>query len=210
MASTTMTYSILAGAKSTPGSVKWAAGHESIYVEQAIAEAQQLCWQRLRIREMVTHADVSAASGDSTIALDTLAPRFVQPISLKLDGYGKLTYKREEDFPDDRDASGALEVGPVPSCWTVRGTTLHFDIQLNAAVAGDFFYYGALAPLAASSNETNVLTDKFPALFRHALMSRAYAHRNRADMLAAEMALFEREVGLANAANDDFRFGQEI
>ena len=210
MASTSMTATILLGAKSTEGSIKWYAGHESIYAAAVLEEAQALCWQRLRIREMVQRADVTAVSGASTLDLATLAPRFVQPIALKLDGYGKIAYRREEDFPDDRNASGALETGPAPSCWTVRGSTLHFDIELNAAVAGDLWYYAGLPLLAVSTNETNILTDKFPALFRHALMSRAYAHRNRADMLAAELVLFDREVGEANRTNDDFRYGQEL
>lgn len=210
MASTTMTASILLGTKSTEGSIKWFANHDSIYSAQVLAEAEQLCYERLRIREMEQHADLSVASGASTVDLDTLAPRFVQPIQLKLDGYGKLTYKRKEDFPDDRDADGALETGPVPSYWTVRGSTLHFDIQLNAAISGDFYYYAGLAPLATTSNETNALTDRFPALLRHAVMSRAYAHRNRADMMQAELILFEQQVALANAHNDDHRYGQEL
>lgn len=209
MASTTMTYSILTGAKSTEGSIKWFVGHESIYAASALAEAELMVYERLRIREMVQSAAVSAVSGDSTISLDTLAPRFLQPIRLKIDGMGKLPYKREEDFPDDRNEDGDLEVGPTPSCWTVLGTTIQFDIELNAALSGTFWYYGGLAPLAVTTNETNVLTDRYPSLFRHAILSRAYAHRNRDDMMTNEMLLFEKALRDANASNDDMRYGQD-
>jgi len=202
VASTTMTYGILTSGKSTPGSVKWMVGHELIYAEQAIAEAEAWIYERLRVREMQEEAALTFSAATSTKALPT---GFQQPIRLMIDGYGKLPYRREDDFPNITDSDGELPSG-TPSCWTVLGSNIVFDTKLNEELTGRLWFYGTPAALAT----TNFLTDRFPTLFRHAILARAYAHRNRADMLATEELLAEKAISVANAINDDMRYGQEL
>ncbi|MEP0323308.1 hypothetical protein [Bauldia litoralis] len=208
MASSTSTYTILTSAKGVEGSIKYWANHDLIPAAQCLEEAQAWVYQRLRVREMIVRTPLALSASDETIDLDATAPGFQQPIRLKLDGYGKLEYKCEENFPDDRDSDGELPSGP-PSCWTVIGTLIHLDTKLSAAMNGDIWYYGTPDALAAG-NQTNFLTDKYPTLLRHACLARAYASRNRADMVTIEETLAMAEINKANATNDDHRFGQGI
>lgn len=144
------------------------------------------------------------ASGDSSKALPT---GFQQAIKLELDGLGKLPGPvREENFPRDIDSDGALTIG-TPSCWTIVGTTLYLDTQLDAAQNARLWYYGTPAALA-SGNQTNFLSDRFPTLLISVCNAFAYKSRHRVDDMQTELALAGADIATINAEDEMARRGQ--
>lgn len=203
MASTTMTYTILTGDKSTEGSIRYWAQHSLIPAAQILEEAQAFIYERIRAREMRTEGAVSVADAGDTIDLPT---GFLDPIKLTLDGLGEIIYVHEDILEKLTDADGNLFEGP-PTEYAIWDEKIQFARATDAAYAGDLLYYGTPAALSGA-NETNFLTDRFPTLLRRACLMYSYEHRHRPDLFQAELALVEQAIRLANTAEDMSRRGQ--
>lgn len=199
------TYTILTGAKSVEGSIKFWANHSSVPADQVLTEAQAFIYSRLRVREMIATATVTAAIGASTFTLPT---RFLEPIRLLPDGWGEsLPFVHENLHQRFREEDGDLYQGD-PTEWTIADEVGVFDSQLVTAFSGRMSFYQRPADLASSSNETNFLTTRYPTLVRYACTAFAYDHRKRrAD--ATEMRLLAmNEIEEANRESDRGRRGQ--
>lgn len=203
MPSTTMTWTILTGAKSVDGSIRNWAQHTSVPADQILAEAQAYIYERIRLTEMRFTARVVLAIGDDSVALPT---GFLEAVHLQFDGDGILPFIHENGLRRERDTAGDLYPG-YPSRWSIIDNEIQFDVELDQALEGDFVYYAPLAALA-TGNQTNVLTDRFPTLLRRACMAFAYEHRHRTSEMTAELLLVERAIDQANVTADAARRGQ--
>ncbi len=205
MASTTMTYTILTGAKSQEGSIKYFAQHGTVPAGQILDEAQAYIYERLRAREMTATVAISASAAADTISLPT---GFLDPIKLQLDGYpDPLEYLHETLLDKFRDEDGDLYEG-WPFEYAIWDEKIQFKWALDAALAGDFVYYKIPDALAASTNETNWLTDRFPTLLRRTCLMFSYEHRHRNAQFSTEAILVESAIEKANVAADMARRGQ--
>lgn len=205
MASTTSTYTILTGAKTVDGSIRSWAQHSLVPAAQILEEAQAWIFERLRVREMTSIEPISLAIGASTMAAPT---GYLAPIKLELDGLDKIDFVREDNFPRFVDSDATLTIG-TPNYWTVIGTTIYFDTQLDTAQLGRLWCYKQPAALSVS-NPTNFLTDRFPTLLRRACLMFAYESRHRAADFQAETLLAEQAIMNANVQDDMAKHGQVL
>lgn len=206
MASTTFTYTILTGTISTPGSIRNWVQHASIPAEQILEEAQQRIYQRLRIQDMEVEEAISIPADAYTLALPS---GFLDPLSLQLDGdTDPLDYVQENLLGRYVDSDGVVQTGR-PQRWTLYNGLIQFDCANDDddALTGDMVFYQFPDLLAATSNETNFLTDRFGGLLRRMCLAVGYEHRKRdeaREMLLAAEALIDS----ANATADMRRRGQ--
>lgn len=197
-------FSTLVGTKATEGSIKWLANHALVPSAQILTESEAFIYSRLRVREMIATATVTAAIGASTFTLPT---GFLEPIRLLPDGWGDpLPFVHEALHERYREEDGDLYTGD-PSQWTIADEVGVFDSQLTTAFSGRMTYYKTPTALSVS-NETNFLTNRYPTALRYTLMAFAYDHRKRrAD--ATEMRLLAmNEIEEANRESDRGRRGQ--
>lgn len=198
-------FTTLTGAKSTESSIKYWVNHGLVPSADILTEAQAWIYERLRVREMIATATVTAAIGASTFTLPT---RFLEPIRLLPDGWGEsLPFVHENLHQRYRDEDGNLEEGD-PSEWTIADEVGVFDSELTTAFSGRMTFYQTPAALVVTTNETNFLTTRFPTMLRYACMAFGYdARKRRAD--ATEMkVLAMAEIEEANRESDRGRRGQ--
>lgn len=207
MASTTHTYTILTGTVSTAGSIRNWVQHSSIPAAQILAEAEAYIYAQIRVREMMTSAAITIASGAYTTALPT---GFLDPVSLRLDEDSTdLDYVQENLLGRIIDENGSVEEGR-PARWALYDDLIQYDVANDEASAlnGDMVYYKLPDSLAASTNETNFLTDKYPWLLRRACTMFGYEHRKRSAEFLAEQKLVDEAIMQVNQSADMSRRGQ--
>ena len=198
-------YSTLVAAKTTSGSIKNWVMRSDIPVTDILTEAEAFIYQKLRVREMMTMEEIAVVATNYKASLPS---GFLDPIKLTPYGWGDpLPYLGEEKFVPLREEDGTRIEDASPSCWTVIGTEMWFDIALTAAFGGDLLYYKQPTELSGS-NETNFLTTRYPTILRHACESFAYEHMKDPARSLEFRKLVEAEIEDANMTNEMFRTGQ--
>lgn len=173
-----------------------------------MAEAEALIYERLRVREMMGIDD------DFTFLINTsdtaLPADFLDPLSFRpYTWVDPLPYVHEDSLYAYRDANGELQSG-TPCRWTIMGVRAYVDVSCLAAFPGVLSYYARPAALAATTNETNFLTVRYPSLLRYACMVKAYEHMKDSARIKDNMALFLGALGDAGQTNDMFRRAQYV
>lgn len=199
-------YTTLTGAKSTAGSIKDWINYASLPSADILTEAEAWIYSRIRTREMRSEVEVTISSGASTASLPA---GFIDPISFQLyeDGY-PLPYLDEGSLESlrYRDSAGAISSGR-PGNWAIYNELLQFDYLADAEYKGRMVYYKTPDALAASSNETNFLTDRYPTLLRRVCMAFAYEFRKNTKQYQSYISLAEHDVFEVNKEADLNRSG---
>jgi hypothetical protein len=172
-----MTWGALTAAKSQNGSIQRWVNNDTVDPEEIIAEAENWLAATLRVnRGMKTRATLTLAEGDSSIDLSTTdgTTRFLDPINLHLQGFGKLSYQHEDTLDDFRAAEtdGTLMTGP-PTLYTIIDRTIYFDTEADTTYSMVLTFFDEPAALSAS-NTTNLYTTRFRALFKTVCMGFCY------------------------------------
>lgn len=203
----TINYTTLTAVKTTTGSIANWVNRSDLPTSDILTEAQSWIYQRLRVREMETRDTLSFATSGNSVALPS---RFLDPIAFVPYGYSDaLPYVEQSQLGDARDEDGNL-FESMPSRWTIIGETAYVDVKPLETFAGILNFYKQPADLAASTNETNFLTTRYPSLLRFACMAIAYQHmkdttRTQEYSVYAEGALQE-----AMRTNEMYRRGQYV
>lgn len=194
------TYTILNGAKTVEGSIKYAVNHSQVPSATIIASAEAYIYSRLRVREMKALATGSVTIATSTVTLPT---GFREAIWLGLGA----DYARKIPILDDEHyeqitgytSAGALNTGPPTYC-RINDTLITFNTIADQTYSYRLHYYKT--PTALSSADTNFLSTKYEHMLD--AICKYYAYMHRENLTYADRWL---QVGLdaieqANAEND--------
>jgi len=199
-----MSYTVLTGAKSVEGSIKYYVRHSEVPSASILESAQALIYSLLRVREMKTLVTSSFATDATTITLPT---GFLEPISLWLDrnNKAKIRILDEEHFEQrvGRDANGVLFVG-APTFCTMDKTLIYLDAKADQTYYYRLWYYGTPAALSGG-NETNFLTTRYPHLLEAACKHYAYAHREDDGAASKWLQVATAAIEKANGEHDMFQ-----
>lgn len=202
-----MTYSTLVAAKTTSGSLANFVNRSDLPTDIILTEAQSWIYQRMRVREMETRGTLSFATSGQTVSLPS---GFLDPISFVPYGYSDpLPYVEQSQLGDARDDDGNL-FESTPSRWTIIGTTAYVDVQPLETFAGILNYFKQPDALAASTNETNFLTTRYPSLLRFTCMAVAYQHMKDSVRTQEYSAYAENALQEAMRTNEMYRRGQHV
>lgn len=192
-----LTYTTLTGAKTVEGSIRQLVNHADVPATLILIEAEAWIYNRLRVFEMRAADRWAASSGDEGFALPE---GFIDNISVRVDGGSGLglEYKHEEVVDVARDEDGVLEQAAWPSFYYLMDNAYQFGIQLTEDREGDLWFYKFPDALAASTNETNFLTLKYPTLLTNVCRAFGFRHRQRIDDYLAELKLAMNEINEAN------------
>jgi hypothetical protein len=168
-------YSTLIAAKTTPGSIRsWVRYNELFDVEQILVDAQGYIYQRMRIREM----RMVALAQTITIASESVAlpSNFLDPIKFQIRYPRTILHLRPEaalfgEYRDYDSDGELLEDYPANYCIMNDSDEVaraYLDVKTVEELRYDLLYFGSPALLAATSNETNVLTNRYPHILRQA------------------------------------------
>ena len=170
-----MTYTTLIGDKETEGSLRNWLNSATTPSAQIIHEAEQFIYQRLRVREMILEDTGTYGSVDSGVL--TLPTAYRSPVLLQFTGVNRVFPKHKLlDFVSTQfgyDSAGVRITG-TPQYWATNATQIVFEVFADKTFNYQLLYHGSLTALASSSNETNVLTERYPRLFRTILMGLGY------------------------------------
>jgi hypothetical protein len=173
-----LSYSTLIAAKTVDGSIKNWVNHSILPSTTIVSEAQAWIYARLRVREMRMSGTVSLAIGDYS---DALPAGFLDPISLKFDGDGApIDLVTEDHLGRYIETDGTVQSG-WPSRYAIFDEAFQFDSAADETMTGRLLYFGTPDELAASTNETNFLTARYPTLLRQACLAFAYESMKQAD-----------------------------
>jgi hypothetical protein len=198
-------YTTLVAAKTTLGSIANWLNRSDLPVTEILTEAQAFIYEHLRVREMMTAEDIAVASDNYKASLPT---GFLDPVKLTPYGWGgPLWYVNEDEFKPQRETDGTRIEASEPQFWTVIGTELWFDIQLDAAFGGTLIYYKTPTALSGANN-TNFLTTRYPTVLRHACESFGLEHMKQPDVALSRRQLVEAEIADINMTNELYRRGQ--
>ena len=103
-----------------------------------------------------------------------------------------------------RDATGSLYSG-LPSFCTIDRTTIYLNTAVDAAYYYRMWYWSTPAALAASTNETNFLTTRYPFLLEAACKHYAYAHREDSENASKWLQMMTSSIEVANGQYDQFQ-----
>jgi hypothetical protein len=174
-------YSTLVAAETTVGSIKYAINYSRIDAAGILTEAQAWIYTRLRVREMISTANVAIADEATTASLPT---GFLDPIQFGIPGHmPRIKFKDAETFRAELgwDEDAALPEGP-PTRWTVIDETIQFDHKADQAYTAKLAYFKTPTALSAS-NETNWLTSRYPTLIRRVCTMFAAEARKEYDLM---------------------------
>lgn len=168
------TYDTLMGGKADAGSLRNWMNRGDLPAALILAEAESLIAQHLRVTDMVTTVTGTLAAGGAVI----LAPeRFLELRSLRFvtpDIY-KLTPIPVEELTDARqyEADGALVRDMPPARFAYMGGG--FALQTaNDVERGYQVVFMQAPPALGPTQQTNILTDRYPRLLRAALLCAAH------------------------------------
>ncbi len=169
------TYTILNGAKTVEGSVKYAVNHSQVPSATIIASAEAFIYSRLRVREMKAFATGTIALNASTVALPT---GYREAIWLGLGAdYSRNVPILDEDHYEQItgfDSAGLLFSAPPTYC-RIDETTITFNSLADQAYTYRLHYYKTPTALVASL--TNFLSTKYEHLLDAICKYYAYMHR---------------------------------
>lgn len=208
--SSTMTWTILTGGRSTEGSIKNWVNNSLVPSSAILAEAEAEIYNRLRVREMLTLKEGTLGSGSYRIALPT---GYRAMYSFRFTGTKKATltkiplYELEENFEYDADSNRATG---KPETYAADGSYIWFDKKANEAYPYTYRYYQALPNLAEATNEGNFLTDKFPTLLRCACMYKAFQWLRNTREEMKYLREMEREIEQVNEMDDFEQLGSDL
>lgn len=203
-----MDYSTLVAGKTTSGSLANWVNRSDLPTVTILAEAQAWVYQRLRVREMQERqVPFTFTTSGNSVALPS---RFLDPISFIPYGYSDpLPFVEESQLGDVRDEDGNLYES-TPSRWAIIGETAYVDTQPVETFSGVLHYFKQPADLAATSNETNFITIRYPSLLRFACMAVAYQHMKDSIRTQEYSAYAENAIQEAMRTNEMFRRGQHV
>lgn len=195
-----MNYTVLAGTKETPGSIKYWVRHDSVPVEYILESAQAAIYSQLRVRQMLKRIENTIAEGVSSLAMpaDMLEPEafmltgdYKQPIAI-------LDQQHFESRTDSTPAEG------IPTECTFDDDTFYFNATADDDYPYRLWYWHTPANLS-SGNATNFLTSRYPQLLEAYL--KHYAWEDRKETGLADRALKQAlgYLATANAEYDLFR-----
>lgn len=198
----TISYSTLVAAKTTTGSIAYAINFDRIDSAGIVNKAEKFIYRKIRVREMLV-------IGESlTIALDAntadLPDRFLDPVHLGIPGHcHSLVMRDTESFRSalafDQDAELPTA---MPTEFTIDGDNIHFNTNADQAYTGRLTYFRRPAPLAATTNETNWATDRYPDLFERTCLMYALEERKEWNERNTVMGLIEKDLDEIKREND--------
>jgi hypothetical protein len=176
-----MDYTTLVADNTTTGSIKYWINYSRIDSAGILTEAQAWIYQRLRVPDMLTSADVSISSGASTAAFPS---DYLDPMQLSIPGVvPRIRLKEPEWFRSNLgwDSTAVLPEG-VPTYWTKIADLIQFNTKADQAYTAKLAYYARPAALS-DANETNWLTDRYPTLLRRVCTMYAAEARKEYDTM---------------------------
>lgn len=203
-----MDYSTLVAGKTTSGSLANWVNRSDLPTSTILAESQAWIYQRLRVREMQERqVPFTFTTSGNSLALPS---RFLDPIAFTPYGWGDpLPFVEETQLNDVRDEDGNLYES-TPSRWAIIGETAYVDVQPVETFSGVLHYFKQPADLAATTNETNFLTIRYPSLLRFTCMAVAYQHMKDSVRTQEYSAYAENALQEAMRTNEMFRRGQHV
>jgi len=195
-------YTALVAAKGTTGAIKTWVNRDNLDVETILTEAEQLIYDRLRVREMLASPQASTL----TIGADTLAlpARYLATRVFRFTGIYKKDLRRrlledvEAEFNYDSDGN---RVNGEPTMYYATATTLQFDQPADVAYPYRWIFYQRPAPLSAG-NATNFLTETKPSLLRAMCMAKAAEFLKDQKEKTYWLGVAGELIDAANAEND--------
>lgn len=195
-------YSTLIGAKSTAGSIKSWINVSNIPVEQILTDAQNWIWLHLRVRENLLIWSGTISSGASSLDCPS---DFMSAKLLRITGqYARRIERRTPEEVEEAqvfDTAGDMEEG-TPTMFYVTNGVFQFDCAADQAYPARLLYYAALAPLATSTNENNVLTGRANHVLRSACLMQANIYMKDDAEKAYQEALAMRQIEDLNRQED--------
>lgn len=204
---TTMTYTILTGAKDTEGSIKYWVRHTEVPSAYILARAQDAIYQILRVREMVKRSEGTIPEDAMTLAIPA---DMLEPIALLRRGSykGKIIILDQEHFEsrvgENPDDSNDPYPG-TPCIATYDQSYFYFDAKADQDYPYRLWYMHKPALLASSTNETNFLTTRYPNILEAMCKHYAYAHRENEGQASTELEKASAFITKANEEYDMFR-----
>ncbi len=200
-----MNYTELVAGKDVDGSIRNWCSHAALPSATILNQAQPWIYSRIRTRDMRTRYRWTVLAGVEELVLPG---DFIEPINLYIDGQAAdVKFLDEQLFRISRDQDGTLPEG-WPAYWTVMGNRGVFDVQFDEDRSGDLWYYARPPLLNATTNISNYLTDRYPALLLQVCQAYAYKWLKRYDEANAEFAAAENECSVVNQQEDAGRRGQ--
>lgn len=200
----TMGYATLTGTKDTDGSIKQWVNDSTVPSAVVVAQAEDLIYRRLRVRQMATLATGTIATDDYRLALATVAPRYLGLISFRRTGTtaGRIHYLNEAHFEERyaTDSDGAIYAG-IPTECCIDGTYINFNVKADADYPYRLRYYARPARLA-DDNDTNFLTDDFSDLLLAACLYRAYDFKKDFGARDTQLQIAMAAIDAANVLTD--------
>lgn len=202
---TALTYTILTGTKTVEGSIRSRVNHSSVPASDVLADAETWINTRLRIEEMVSRSgEVLALDADKI----TIPTGFLDPISLYLvdsdeNNLGRIERKAKYAVIDRRneDSNGDCTSSGPPSVYALVGNEFLFDAKADAAYTVRCTFYAKPTALSGS-NETNLYTDNFRTLLRHAYLIYGYEFRKDDVQMSKQLAFAMAELEALHIADD--------
>jgi hypothetical protein len=197
-----LTYSNLVAAKTTSGSIQEWVNNSNVPAATVLSMAEEEIYRRLRIRDMRTLLAGTLAVDDTSITLPT---EYRTPLFFTFTGQERATVDQVPvDAFEQAKGYGSDDAltQSKPTAYMVDGTTLYFNAKALKAYGYNFWHFAALAPLS-TSNETNILTDRYPLLLMMACAWMAYLFLRNDEEIAYYEARTQALIQQANAESDE-------
>lgn len=203
-----MDYTALVADASTTGSIKSWINYSRLDAPGILEEAQAWIYSRIRVRQMVSSADISITSGASTAAYPT---GYLDPIHLGIPGVVPRIRLRDIEWFRTTlgwDETAAMPSG-VPTFWTDIGELIQFNTAADQAYTAKMVYFKTPTALGPS-NLTNFLTTKYPTLLRRTCLMFAAEARKEYDLMDREEQRAMIAVQEVNVESDRAMRGLEL
>lgn len=200
-ASSDMTYSTLIGPQSRTGSIRsWV--QTEVPSAEIIAETENWLAQRMRVNLMLTRTELVLQEGDSTLVLSSVLPAFLDPVHVYLRGYGEVHNIHEDELERVRVAEegGSLSES-TPSYYALIGRTMYFDCLADQDYTVIVTHYARPTALSAS-NQTNIYTTDYRAMYKMALTGFAHAAAGDHKLAAAFLQGAQQQIQEILIASD--------
>lgn len=204
-----MNWDTLTADKDTDGSIRRWLNTSTLDPTETIADAENWLSQRLRVRRMWRRDIVPLVEGASEIDLRTDVPLFLDPISVRVQGSGRLVYVPEDTIDDWRGETRDGELSAAEPCaFTIIGTDMLFDTEADTDYALIVTYYQR-PPSLSEAIQTNLYTEHFRVLFKAVMMGIGYTFLKDETRASPYFESAEIHVLKAMQTDDLIRRGQE-
>lgn len=204
-----LSYTTLTGAKTVDESIANWVNNATVPAATVLTEAQAALYTSLRVRDMLARQEDTIAKDATTLALPA---RYLEAVAFHLTGNDAAVVKQrpKEEVEGDITWDGAARVAGTPTKFYTDATDFVFDHRADKAYGYRVLYFQELAPLAATTNETNFLTDRYPRLLRMACLAAANEFLRDDEEKAYWLALLQAEIEKANGQFDTEQRGVEV